>query len=146
MLHTPNPMRHHWSTNNVPMWQCVPMTSKWTQNVKNKSGCIRPSQSRTQIFLKISLCMNNHNIVIKSQKFTCFMTKSHWNFFSEDIDFFFFLLFHHQISGFWIWAWDIQWKAFHRIGPLCGFDLVVAMSVYVYCQQSKPTTGISHDR
>ena len=44
------PMKPVWSTNDMPMCQCVPMNSERTQKVKNTSGCIRPPKDSSEQF------------------------------------------------------------------------------------------------
>ena len=106
-----------WSTNNVPMCQCVPMNSEWTQNVKNTSGYIRPplSQFGTIFFCgnislhwiittlswkpigSLVLCLNHSAI---------FFWRTVWDFCRL------FGFFCHQRSGFWTWAFYIEWQTF----------------------------------
>ena len=92
-------------------------------------------------FLKQQFAMNNHNIVMKTNRFPCFMTKSLKTFYWRPV-FDFYRLFesvHHQRSGFWIWPLAIESQTSSTL-ILKGFIVK-----HIICWQYQRNLRLLHD-
>ena len=78
---------HHWRLYDLLMLCQCAILSHWTQNELRMSKIHQGVSNRLKVslelifFWKLQFVLNNHNIVMKTNRFICFMTKSLKTFF-----------------------------------------------------------------